>query len=217
MSDIFQEVDEEVRRERLKQLWDQYGGLALALALVIVALVGGWRGHQWWEAKKSAEAGSAFEAAVSLSEQGKHAEAEAAFAKIATESPPGYKMLGRFREAAALAQRDPQAAVKLYDVLAADSSIGQVLQDLAAVRAGLILVDTATYNDIVARLEPLTAKDRAFRHTAREVLALSAWKTGNTSATRHWFDMIVTDAETPAGTRSRVEMLMALAPADAKS
>ncbi len=63
MSDIFREVDEEVRREKLKQLWERHSNLIVALALLIVLGVGGWRGYDWWETRKSAESGAAFEAA----------------------------------------------------------------------------------------------------------------------------------------------------------
>jgi hypothetical protein len=216
VSDIFQEVDEEVRRERLKKLWEDYSTIAVAVALLIVIGIGGWRGYQWWHAKKAAEAGGQFEAAVVLSEQGKHEEAEAAFAKIATEGTAGYRALARFRAAEALGQRDPQGAVKAYDALAADGGIGQVLQDLAQVRAGLILTDTAAYAELRARLEPLTATDRPFHHTARELLALAAWRSGDPAATRRWIDLIMTDAQTPANIRSRAEMLMSLTAGQAK-
>ena len=120
MSDIFQEVDEEVRREKLQQLWERHGNLIVALALLIVLAVGGWRGYDWWENRKAAESGAAFEAAVALAEAGKQAEAQAAFAKIAKEGSSGYRMLARFREAAELAKTDPAAAVKAYDALAAE-------------------------------------------------------------------------------------------------
>jgi hypothetical protein len=210
VSDIFREVDEEVRRERLKQIWDRYGYLIIALAVLIVAAVGGWRAYQWWEAKKAAEAGAAFEAAATLAEQGKHAEAEAAFANVAANSTATYRMLAKFREAAEIGRRDPKAAVAIYDQLAADGSIGRVLQDLAALRAGMLLVDTAPYDELRQRLEPLTTDDRAFRHSARATLALSAWRAGNVAAMRRWSDMVLADAETPASTRARIEMLLAL-------
>jgi hypothetical protein len=211
VSDIFREVDEEVRRERLQQIWDRHSGLIIAVALLVVLAVAGWRGYEWWEAKKSAESGTQFEAAVALAEEGKHPEAQAAFAKVAAEGSSGYRMLARFRETAELARTDQAAAVKAYDALAADSSLGRPLQDLAAIRAGLLLVDTASLADLNARLEPLTTPDRTFRHTARELLALAAWRTGDTAAAKRWFDMITTDADTPAGTRARIDVLIALA------
>lgn len=207
---IFAEVDEEVRREQLKQLWTRHGGLIVTLAVLVVLAVGGWRGYLWWEGRQAAQAGAAFEAAVALSEQGKTAEAQAAFAKIAATAPAGYRTLARFRDAATLATHDPKAGVKAYDALAADDSIGATLQDLARLRAGMLLVDSAPYDEVRKRLEPLTASGRTFRHTAREMLAFSAWHAGNVSAARHWIDMIMTDPETPASTRGRIDMLAAL-------
>ena len=216
MADIFQEVDEEVRRERLKRLWDQYSNLIIAVALLVIVGVGGWRLYQWWEAKQAAEVGQKFEAAALLSEQGKHQEAEAAFAKLAEEGTAGYRALARFRAAQELATRDPQAAAKAYEALAADSGIGRTMQDLGEVRAALIRVDTAPYEELRARLEPLTGNDRPFHHTARELLALSAWRAADEKASRRWIDLILTDPQTPASIRARVEMLMALTGGQAK-
>jgi hypothetical protein len=217
VADIFHEVDEEVRRERLQRLWDRYGIFLIALAVLIVASIGAWRGYEWWQAKKAAAAGAAFESALSLSEEGKHAEAEAAFAKVAAEAPAGYRILARMRAAAELAQTKPADAVKAYDELAADNSLGAVLQDLAAVRAGMLMVDSAPLSDMRRRLDPVSEPGRAFRHSARELLALSAWRNHDFTAARRYIDMIATDAESPPGTRARAEVLAALIGADGKS
>jgi hypothetical protein len=207
---IFQEIDEEVRREKLKQIWERYGTYFIAAAFVLVLAVAGWRGYQWWQARLAARAGGEFESAVTLLEKDKYTEAQQAFAKIAQEAPSGYRMLARLREAAALAQHDPKAAVQLYDQLSSDSSLTPELRDLARLRAGMLLANSASYDELVKRLEPLTGPDATFRHTAREVLAFSAWRSGDKKAATKWIDMIVTDAQTPASTRSRIEMLMAL-------
>jgi hypothetical protein len=217
VSDIFQEVDEEVRREQLKRLWERYGWLLIAACVVVVIAVGGWRAYQWYQDKKAAEAGMAFQAATTLAADGKSKEAEEAFAKIATEGTPTYRMLAKFREAAEVTRRDPTAAVAIYDQLSADRNVGAVFQDLAALRAGTILVDTAPYSEIVKRLEPLTGPDRAFRHSARSTLALSAWRANDIAAMHRWTDMILADAETPTGTRGEVQMLLALSDPEKKS
>lgn len=217
VSDIFHEVDEEVRREKLKQLWDRHSNLIVAVVLLIVLSVAGWRGYDWYEMKQASESGSAFEAAVTLGEEGKADEARAAFAKLAKDGSSGYRTLAGFRAASETAKTDPAAAVAGYDALANNSSLDRSLRDLAAVRAGLILVDTAPLAELTARLEPLTASDRPFRHTARETLALSAWKNGDQAAAKRWFDVIATDAETPAGTRQRMDVLMTLSGDKAKT
>lgn len=217
MSDIFNEVDEEVRREQLKKLWERYGFVFIGLAVLLVAAVGGWRFYEWSEAKKAAEIGSAFEAAVVLSEQGKHQEAEAAFAKISGEGSPSYRTLAKLREAAELSRRDAKAAVAAYDAIAADGGTNQVLRDLAALRAGYLLIDTDPADEVRRRLEPLTGSDRAFRHSARALLALAAWKSNDAAALKRWSDMVLADAETPSGTRGQIDMLLALSAADGKT
>ena len=217
MSELFDEVDEDVRRDQLKQLWDRYSVLVVAGALLIIAAVGGWRGYQYLEAKKAAEAGAAFDQAADLAEQNKHAEAEAAFTKLAQEAPSGYRTLARLRAAAEVAKRDTQAAVKLYDEIAADRSVTVPEQDLAKVRAATLLLETTTYDNMLQRLEGSTAPGSTYRHSARELLALSAWRSNNVVETRRWLDLIANDGETPSSLRTRAEALQALLPPVAKS
>jgi hypothetical protein len=217
VSELFDEVDEEVRREQFKKLWDKYSLYFIALMVLIVAAVGGWRGYQYLEAKKAAEAGAIFEKAVELSEQGKHAEAETAFADLAAKAPSGYRTLARLRAAAEASARDPKAAAKMYDDIAADSGVGSEWRDLAKIRAAGLLVDSASYADIQQRLETSATPKSTFRHSAREMLALSAWRNNDMTAARKWVDAIAEDGETPPGLRSRAEALQALLPPVAKS
>lgn len=222
MSELFDEVDEEVRREQIKRLWENYSLYFIALMVLVVAAVGGWRGYQYLEAKKAAEAGAVFEKVVELSEQGKHAEAETAFADLAAKAPSGYRTLARLRAAAEASARDPKAAAnkaaaKMYDDIAADTGVGSEWRDLAKIRAAGLLVDSASYGDIQQRLESSAEPKSTFRHSARELLALSAWRNNDMTAARKWVDAIAKDGETPPGLRSRAEALQALLPPVAKS
>jgi hypothetical protein len=217
VSELFDEVDEDVRREQLKKLWDRYSIYIVAAALLIIAAVGGWRGYEYLETKKAAEAGAIFDKAVELSEQDKHSEAEAAFNSLAATAPAGYRALARLRGAAEAASRDPQAAAKVYDDIAADRTAGASVQELAKIRAAGLLLDSTGYPGMLERLEAAAAPAATFRHTARELLALSAWRANDSGAARKWLDLIANDAETPASLRSRAEALQALLPPVAKS
>jgi hypothetical protein len=210
VADIFSEVDEEVRRERLKKLWDRYGILVIALGVLIVVGIAGWRGYEWWQGKKAAAAGAQFEHAVTLSEQGKQKEAEAAFDKLATEAPSGYRTLARFRAAAALVKEKPAEAAKAYDKLATDPSISSTLQDLATVRSGMLQVDSVPLDQLKRKLEPVAQPGRPFRATARELLALSAWNHHDYDQAQQYIDAIMGDPETSPAMRNRVQVLAAL-------
>jgi hypothetical protein len=217
VSELFNEVDEEVRRDQLKKLWDRYSLYIIAGALLIIASVGGWRGYQYLEAQKAVEAGAAFDKAAELSEANKHAEAEAAFAALAAKAPAGYRVLARLRTAAEVASRDQQAAAKMFDEIAADRSVGVAEQDLARIRAAQLLLESISYPDMKSRLEAAAGPTATFRHTARELLALSAWRANDATATRQWLDVIANDGGTPPSLRSRAEALQALLPPVAKS
>nr|WP_249147858.1 tetratricopeptide repeat protein [Bradyrhizobium sp. AUGA SZCCT0177] len=198
-------------------MWDQYSIYIIAGALLIIASVGGWRGYQYLEAKKAVEAGAAFDKAAELSEANKHAEAEAAFAELAAKAPAGYRVLARLRTAAEVASRDQQAAAKMFDEIAADRSVGVAEQDLARIRAAQLLLESTSYPDMKSRLEAAAGPAATFRHTARELLALSAWRANDATATRQWLDVIANDGGTPPSLRSRAEALQALLPPVAKS
>jgi len=216
VADIFHEVDEEVRRERLKQFWDRYSLLIIAACVLVVLGIGAWRGYEWYIERQAAAAGARFEAAATLMEQGKTAEAETAFSQIAADAPGGYATLARFRAAQALAAKDKQAAVKAYDALTQDGSLQPLWQDLAAIRASLLLIDTAQLSEMQRRLVPLADSARPYRHSARELLALSAWHNNDVTTAKKYLDMMAQDAETPPGVRSRADVLAALIAATVK-
>jgi hypothetical protein len=160
----------------------------------------------------AAQFGDAYIAAQTLADDGKHAEADAAFAKLSQDGSSGYRVLAQLKSAADLTTTDQKAAIAAYDAISADRGVPQPLRDLAAIRAAMLLVDSTPLSDMTQRLEPLTGSTSTFRHTARELLALSAWRVGDTAAARRWGDMIMTDGETPSSMRQRVEVLLALLP-----
>ncbi len=90
-------------------------------------------------------------------------------------------------------------------------SIDQRFRDLASIRSGLLLVDTASLPDMEKRLESVAAAGRPFRHTARELLALSAFRASDQKALQRWSELIASDAESPAQMRARIESLTLLA------
>lgn len=217
MSDVFREVDEEVRREQLMKLWQRYQVLIVSVVVLVVVGVGGWRLYEWWQDRLAAQFGTQFENAIALADSGKHAEAEKAFALIAAEGTPSYRMLARVRQAAQIAERDPAAAAEAYKQIAADTSVEAILRDVATLRAAGLLIDAGNHIEARRLLEPLAQPGRDLRHAARELLALNAWKSGDRAGAMKWYAAVLTDPETPASLRSRVEMLVALAGADAKS
>ncbi|MCA0425782.1 MAG: tetratricopeptide repeat protein [Proteobacteria bacterium] len=210
MSDIFREVDEEFQRDKVAQTLKKHGNLIIGVLLLVVLGVGGWRGWQYMEAQKAAEAGKAFETALALVAEGKEAEGKAALEALAKSAPAGYRILAQFRLAAEQAKTDGPGAVKAYEALAADAAIDQTLRDLAKVRAGSLLVDSQPFDALQQRLEPLAGAGQAWRLSAREILGTAAFKAGQMDKAAKYFDSVLADPEVSQSMRQRAEVMMAL-------
>jgi hypothetical protein len=210
MSDIFREVDEDVRRDQAAQIWARYQNLFIGLAVLVIAATAGWRFYDHYRTKQAEEAGAKYEAALALARDGKPAEAEGAFQQIAKSGPNGYAVLARLRQAAEYSGSDPAAAVKAYDAIAADGTIDPLFQNLARLRAALLRLDEADEKEIETRLGTMTANDNPFRFSAREALALAALKHDDFDAAGRQLDAIVIDPQAPASMRQRAEALLAL-------
>lgn len=208
MTDIFHEIEEDLRRERLRGLWDRFGALIIALVILIIVAAGGWSGYSYWQSQRAEEAGAAFMQASSLMEEGKYAEAEAAFNTLAAEAPQGYRAMALLRAASAAAARDPAAGVSAFDALARDTRLDPLVRDMAALRAALLLVDTASLADIRSRVDGLINTPSApVRNSAREILALAQLRAGEPAEANKTATAITEDPESTPGLRSRAELI----------
>jgi hypothetical protein len=210
MADIFDEVEEDLRRDRLKKVWDRFAPLIVGGAVLIVVGIGGWRLYEYYQAQRAAADGARYVAAMNLSNEGKHAEAAAAFAALAQDGTAGYRTIARLRAAAELAGTDAKAAIAAYDAYAGDNGEPAGLRDVARLRAGYLIVDNGTYAEARQRVEPLATPGNPFRHGAREVLGLAAFKSGDWAEARRWLEALVSDAEAPATARQRADLVLDL-------
>ena len=210
MSDIFREVDEDVRRDEALKFWEKYQNYFIVLAAIIALGSGGYRLYDNWRLGQAQAAGATYQAALTLARDNKGVEAEAALSELAANSTVGYRTLAALRLAGERGKRDPAAGAKAFDQLAAQSSLDPLLRQLARIRAAMLVADTASLADLSARVAPLAAAGEPFRHSARELLGLAALKANDLAAAGKWLDQIATDTEAPAPLRDRALALLSL-------
>jgi len=211
VADIFQEVDEEVRRENMQRMWRRYGRYATAAVVAVLLATAGYIGWQKYSESRQAARAQEFADAIALTGDPDAAKATAAFQQLA-QGGDGFAALARFRAAALQLQaKDVTGAVATYDAIAADASVPRPFRDAAALLAALQLGDTAELAEIERRLEPLTAAPNPWRFSALELIALSAQRAGDFTKARTIYTQLADNLETPPGLRGRAaEMLVAL-------
>ncbi len=179
MTDIFTEVEEDLRREKAKRLWDRYGWIATTLVVAIVLGTGAFQGWRWYEAREAAAAADRFLAATRAAEANDTEGALAGLAPLASSGPGGYRLLARMQEAGLRARAgEREAAIRLWEGIAADAATPSPYRDLAVLLSVLHSIDVGDAAAMTARLVPLDRPDGAFRYSARELLAAIAVKQG---------------------------------------
>ena len=209
--EFIREVDEEYRRDQLAKVWERYNGIIIAVVVLVVAGVGGWRFWQYREQNLAQEAAVRYEEALRLSSEDKGQEAQAALENVMKQdSGTGYAMLARFRLATELGKQNAENGASAFDALANDSALPALWKDLARLRAAWLRLDTAEPAGLRQAVEPLAAPTNAWRHSARELLGLSGLKAGDMDYAGRWFDQIAADRETPSALRQRLAVYTAL-------
>jgi hypothetical protein len=211
VSDIFREIEDELRRENLLKLWARYGKYVIAgvvLALVVAGGWVGWRDHL--TATRQAEGGR-YSEALTLSRAGKDADAAKEFAALAQHGG-GYRIPAQFEEAELLARRgDAKAAVLLYDKIADSPGIDPQFHDLAVLLSVVHSLPNGDPKTQIARLVPLTAVGNPWRPSALDLTATAKLEAGDRAGARAIYKQLADDLAAPQGLRARAaEMAAAL-------
>ena len=213
MSDdsFIREVEEELRSDRLKKVWDQFGAFIITAAILIVVGTAAWRGWEYYSERQASASGDRFLAALNLANEGKSDEALAALQSLENDGYGAYPVLARMRAATVLEEKGNTAgAVAAFDAVAADGSAPDAVRDMARIRAAYILVDTGTADEVAERAEPLSADTSPLRHAAREALGLAAWKDGRLGDAKVLFQQIVDDLNAPRNAKQRAAIMLDL-------
>ncbi len=203
MADIFQEVDEEVRKDKATDIWRKYGIFLIGSAVSLVIAVAAWNFWGSYQQSRIHARAANYLAAI-------EAEPElrvTALDKLAGEGG-GYGLLSALQAADELVATDPVAAAGRYDAVAQDADAPASLRGIAQLKSALILIDTGAFDAALAKVQPLLSVDGQYRHTAREVSALAAMGKGDMTAAGLFARAIVDDALTPRSLRGRATVML---------
>ena len=205
-SDFIREVDEELRNEQLRSLWDRFGPFVIGISLLIVLGTAASKGYEYWRETQAAQSGDAFISALTLSDNGDQAGAIAALETLRTEGSGGYPLIAEMRVAAEKAAiGEVEEAIGLFNSIASNASVDAVIQDLARVRANALMLDQGKADDVILQLSGMM-DGGSFRHTARELVMLAQIEKEAFDQAMPIAERVVADAETPAQLRQRAEV-----------
>jgi hypothetical protein len=209
VTDLFEEVEENLRRDQLQNLWKKYGVFAIGGAVALVLGVGGVGVYRSWQDGQSKAASETF-AEIQQLAQTDPAAAAPKLAAFAKNGFGGYKALAEMERAGVLqAEGDLAGALLAFDN-AAKMSNEPAIKQSAQLRAAYIAAETENFATIDARVQPLIANGGAFGYLARELLGVEAYEAGQTERARAEFSYLETAFDAPEGVRERAQRFLAV-------
>jgi hypothetical protein len=206
---FIREVNDELRSEQMQRVWRRLGPIIITVAVLVVLGTAGYRVYEYWTDDRSSQSGDQFLAAQKLAADGKTDEALKAFEALEKTGFGSYPILAEFRSASLLAQKgDQKGAIAAFEALGKNNAVPEALRDVAHIRAGWLLIDNGTYEQVSAEVEALATPGNAMRSSAREALGLSAYKAGQLDRAREWFEQIVEDTQAPRNVSNRAQIML---------
>jgi hypothetical protein len=211
LSDIFEEVDQSVRQDRVTELWKKYGLLVWLAAALLIGGVALFKFMEHNAGIAAQERSAALEVAIESLEAGKYAEAESALQVLVDAdtklSPLAAHYLAQTRFAGngdAVAAANTLSSASQFD--------GDPYQKLALLKTAYFRADTLSLTELEAALGGLLADEGTVGAMARELVAAKAYADGDISRARTEFNRLKFDPSAPEGVIRRADLALAAMP-----
>lgn len=208
MSDAFiREVDEDLRQKQLTDLWKRFGKFVIGIAVGIVVIVAGRAIYSAVNESKFTEQADAYAEAILKND----AQATAALNEIIAADVDGYEILATFKKVEiALAAEDKLGAITILDEFIATASVPELYKTIANVQAAILQVDSASVDDVRARLSLILNGDTNFKYIAAEIVALAELNAGDHEAAATRLEGLLANDEAPGSIKNRAEQYLSV-------
>ena len=215
---FLREVDENLRRDQMRDLGKKYGGWLVGGLLLFLAAVGGWL---YWQDRQRAAAAEDSETLSKIYTDigaGKMASVPQQLDTLAGESGDVVRASALFaRAAVAIEQNDRKLAAAKYHEIAADDGLAQPYRDLGLIRATFLEFDSIRPEEVIARMQPLAKAGQPWFGSAGEITAMAFLKQGKTAEAGRLFAAVAGDKQVPESIRSRAAQIAGTLGVDASA
>jgi hypothetical protein len=201
---FLREVDENLRRDRMRDFGKRYGNWLIAAVILFLAASGG---SIWWEQHQVKRSEGQVEQLAQIYRDvgtGNVSKAPEQLDELAKSDSKAVRASALFTRAAlALQQNDHKLAIAKYREIAGDGGFPQPYRDAALIRQTAIEFDQIKPEDVISRLQPFAKPGNPWFGTAGEMTALAMIKQGKREEAGSLFAAIAKDKSVPDTIRGR--------------
>ena len=202
---FIEEVSEEVRRDRMFDLFRRHGWIAVAAVLL---LVGGAAWNEWSRSQQQTQAEALGDAVVAALQLEDAAQRAAALQEIQSQTADGQAMVQLLSAAELTADNRASDALMQLAAIRDNDEVQSIYRQIAAFKFLVIPNSGSSVEDRQSGLEALISSGSALRVLVEEQLALLDIELGNEADAVVRLQRLLEDSEITPGLRRRVTQLI---------
>jgi len=169
MADIFDEVTEELRQDQFKEIWKRYQKFIFLSLFLIISIVGGYKGYQYYKNQKILDNSKLFFNALSKIDNNKLADAEKLLLQLEANENTGYYLFSMFALAKLNMEKGNYLLMeKYYTSIINNKSFEKFYRDLALIYL-TINSKKISNDDKIKRLKPIITSPNKLQSFAAEM------------------------------------------------
>jgi len=207
MSNLFNEIDEDLRQDKLKALWNKYRAAVFTFVIVIALGLASSEFYQYWSLSKEKNSGLIFSEIIDNIIQNDIQSAQINIDRLSDEGTKNYKSYALvLKSDLLLSEGNLIEAEKIYNQII-NTTNNPLLKDLAKLKLSYIRVDSYSFEKMKEELEDLLG-DKMLGLFAHEILAISAYKNEVFDQGIESLEIILSNEKTTNGMFDRAQMML---------
>ena len=206
---FIREIDEELKNEKIKKIWDKYGLFIIAFVVVAVFAAVSFESFKAWQDSRNQEMSDTFAYALNLQNQGRFAEAEEVLTSLKNSKRGIYADIAQMQLVnMAAEQNQTQKAIELLQEIVRNDDFNPQMRDVAVLKLASFQLPSTPADEIKNLLLPLSAEPNAWQNTAKELLAMLAVREKNFAEAQKLYQEISSSPNAADTLKARAQDMM---------
>lgn len=170
---IFEEVDEELRNEKFKQLINKYGGLIFSLLILALTVTIGYEKIAEWKIRKAEQSNVKYTQAINPNSNYENNIVE--LENIVHTETGLYKDMAQLQIANILIDNNQkEKGIEVLEKISKDATVTEKIREIATIKLATFKIESVSYSELNEMLGNIANNGGAWSSMAKELLAMSA-------------------------------------------
>lgn len=215
--DLFKEIDEDIRTEKLHTLFQRYAKWVVLILIVVLVVIGVWQFQQWRQHRTLSNASASYfhiMQQISLSDgqpanEKSMQKAAQDLQNLSHQAPQSIRVLSQLKQAALLInQNKVKEASDIWESIRFDKTAPSNFRSLANLLWVQNNMDSAKTKELRNRINQLLSEQTPWYSMAKECEALLDFKTGKLIEAQQIYGQLSVDMNASPGIKKRASVML---------